>query len=50
MDPALPSPLLQQIPGVAQLPPLPPQGLCPDSQGVGKKFSSWHRRVSEVPM
>lgn len=49
-DPALPSPLLQQRPGAAQLPPLPPQGLRPDWQGVGKKFSSWHRRVSEVPM
>lgn len=49
-DPALPSPLLQQMPGAAQLPPLPPQGLRPDSQGVGKKFSSRHRRVSAVPM
>lgn len=43
------SPVLQQMPGAAQLPP-EPQGLRPDSQGVGRKFSSWQRSVSEVPM
>lgn len=49
-SPGMPrSPVLQQMPGAAQLPP-EPQGLRPDSQGVGRKFSSWQRSVSEVPM
>lgn len=43
------SPLLQQMPGAAQLAPSPPQGFLPASQGVGKKFSSRHRSVSGVP-